>query len=160
VIGVSVSSETVRSCFLLSSRLEWNETVNYYLRRRMLASRKGRKVFNVQLKRSAIRYTCVLSIESKGAMGPLDIKSMLERRRMVTGEPNFVEGRYARVRPNIPIFIPIRRIRLDHGVSPGTVDERQQRDDRLGSHGILSSLPFYFPYSRLSSAVLREKHMR
>ena len=84
---------------------------------------------------------------------------MLER-RIIPGELDFVEVRHAGVRSNIPIVTLVIRIRLGHGVSPGPGDERQRRDDRLGLHSILSSLPLYFPYPRLSSTILRKKNMR
>jgi hypothetical protein len=38
-------------------------------------------------------------------------------------------------------------------MGPGPVDKRHRRDDGLGLHGVLSSLPLYFPYSRLSSTI-------
>jgi hypothetical protein len=91
-------------------------------------------------------------------MGPLGIKSMLERR--IAPEPNLVEVRYAGVRSNISIVTPATGIRLGHGMSPGPGDEWQSCDDRLCLHGVLSSLPLYFPYPRLSSTILGKKNMR
>jgi hypothetical protein len=132
---------------------------SYYLRQWMLASREGRKLFDVQLKILTSRYTSILSTQCKRSLGPLDIKPVLER-RMVASEPNFVEVRNAGVRADIPIVTPVMRIRLGHGVSPGPGNKWQRRDDRLGLHGVLSGLPLYFPYPRLSTTILRKENMR
>ena len=88
----------------------------------------------------------------------LNIKSVLKRR--IAREPNLLEVRYAGMRSGISIITPALRVRLGHDVGPGPGDERQRRDDRPCLHGVLSSLPFYFPYPRLSSTVLRKQNMR
>jgi hypothetical protein len=143
----------------ISSQLErMMRGKGYYLRRWMLASREGGKLFDVQLKRLASRHAIILSIRPRKNMGPLDIESVLKRR--ISREPTLVEVRYAGMRSNISIVTPALRIRLGHGVSPGPGDERQRRDDRLCLHGVLSSLPLYFPYPRIRSAVLRKENMR
>jgi hypothetical protein len=78
--------------------------MNCYLRREVRAGRKWRKLFNVQLKRSAVRHARILSVQSIHSIGTVRIKSMLER-KMIVGEPNFVEGRCARVRSDVPEVI-------------------------------------------------------